>query len=162
MFDFAPEPDLHGEELYAELASAAAALVEGERDPVANMANLAALIWQFVPQLNWAGFYRLVEGELVVGADGAETGLGATAWLTVDKPLGIDIFGLRPAYRISYFDPSSSFADDAVLENTLALRWDTPLQGLSLIVDATLLTEIGEGVRDLDNARGTALLQLEL
>jgi hypothetical protein len=97
-----------------------------------------------------------------IGADGAETGLGATAWLTVDKPLGIDIFGLRPAYRISYFDPSSSFADDAVLENTLALRWDTPLQGLSLIVDATLLTEIGEGVRDLDNARGTALLQLEL
>jgi GAF domain-containing protein len=67
MFDFAPEPELDGEELYAELASAAAALVEGERDPVANMANLAALIWQFVPQLNWAGFYRLIDGELVLG-----------------------------------------------------------------------------------------------
>jgi L-methionine (R)-S-oxide reductase len=34
---------------------------------VANMANLAALIWQFVPRLNWAGFYRVVDGELVLG-----------------------------------------------------------------------------------------------
>lgn len=99
-----------------------------------------------------------------IGADGAETGLGATAWLTFDKPLGIDIFGFRPAYRISYFDPSSSFADDAVLENTVGVRWDVPAVGLplSLIVDGTILTELGEGVRDLDNARATALLQLEL
>jgi L-methionine (R)-S-oxide reductase len=67
MFDFAPEPGLVGEELYAELAVAAAALVEGERDGIANMANVAALIWQFVPRLNWAGFYRLIDGELVLG-----------------------------------------------------------------------------------------------
>ena len=97
-----------------------------------------------------------------IGADGAETGVGATAWLTVDKPFGMDILGLRPAYRISYFDPSSSFADDTLLENTLAVRWDTPMQGLSVIVDATVLTEWGEGVRDLDNARATAIVQLEL
>lgn len=31
------------------------------------MANVAALIWQFVDRLNWAGFYRMVEGELVLG-----------------------------------------------------------------------------------------------
>jgi GAF domain-containing protein len=31
------------------------------------MANLAALIWQFLPDLNWAGFYRVVAGELVLG-----------------------------------------------------------------------------------------------
>jgi GAF domain-containing protein len=31
------------------------------------MANVAALIWQFVPQLNWAGFYRVTDFELVVG-----------------------------------------------------------------------------------------------
>lgn len=97
-----------------------------------------------------------------IGADGAETGVGATAWITVDKPFGMDILGLRPAYRISYFDPSSSFADDTLLENTLAIRWDTPMQGLSVIVDATVLTEWGEGVRDLDNARATAIVQLEL
>jgi hypothetical protein len=106
-------------------------------------------------------FNSLVPG---IGAEGAETGLGATAWLTVDKPFGVDLFGLRPAYRFSYFDPSSSFADDQLLENTLAVRWDVPVEGmpLSLIVDGTVLTEFGEGVRDLDNARATAILQLEL
>ena len=31
------------------------------------MANVAALLWQFVPRLNWAGFYRMVDGELVLG-----------------------------------------------------------------------------------------------
>lgn len=67
MFDFAPEPGASGPDLYDSLTKAAAALVEGERDGVANMANLAALIWQFVPELNWAGFYRMVGDELVLG-----------------------------------------------------------------------------------------------
>ncbi|MBX9645414.1 MAG: GAF domain-containing protein [Novosphingobium sp.] len=67
MYQFAPVPGQPKAELYEELVQAAAALVAGERDQVANMANLAALIWQFVPQLNWAGFYRMVEGELVLG-----------------------------------------------------------------------------------------------
>lgn len=67
MFDFAPDPAADKTEVYAELAGAARALTEGEPDGVANMANLAALIWQFVPRLNWAGFYRVVDGELVLG-----------------------------------------------------------------------------------------------
>ncbi|HMP55735.1 MAG TPA: GAF domain-containing protein, partial [Novosphingobium sp.] len=49
------------------MAAAARALTDGERDGVANMANLAALIWQFVPRLNWAGLYRVVDGGLVLG-----------------------------------------------------------------------------------------------
>ena len=53
--------------LYAELADAAGALTDGEPDAVANMANVAALIWETLPDLNWAGFYRNVGGELVVG-----------------------------------------------------------------------------------------------
>jgi len=67
MYQFAPDPGQPKAELYEELAKAAATLVAGERDPVANMANLSALLWQFVPQLNWAGFYRMVDGELVLG-----------------------------------------------------------------------------------------------
>ena len=67
MFDFSPHPDLAKPELYSALARAANALVEGERDPVANMANMAAVIWQFVPDLNWAGFYRAFGDELVLG-----------------------------------------------------------------------------------------------
>ncbi|KQN09646.1 hypothetical protein ASE85_01445 [Sphingobium sp. Leaf26] len=53
--------------LYADLLSAADALTASEPDPVANMANVAALLWQFLPDLNWAGFYRMVDDELVLG-----------------------------------------------------------------------------------------------
>jgi L-methionine (R)-S-oxide reductase len=53
--------------LYADVASALEGLVAGEEDVVANMANAAALIWESLPDLNWAGFYRNIGGELVVG-----------------------------------------------------------------------------------------------
>lgn len=53
--------------LYAELTEAADALTAGEPDTIANMANLAALLWEALPDLNWAGFYRNVGGELVLG-----------------------------------------------------------------------------------------------
>ena len=67
MYDFTPAPGASKAVIYDDLASAARALVAGEPDGIANMANLAALIWQFVPDLNWAGFYRVVDGELVLG-----------------------------------------------------------------------------------------------
>ena len=54
-------------ELYRDLHAALEALTAGEPDAVANMANAAALIWQYLPDLNWAGFYRLVGEELVLG-----------------------------------------------------------------------------------------------
>ncbi|MCA1749377.1 MAG: GAF domain-containing protein [Parasphingopyxis sp.] len=53
--------------LYADLVRALDALTEGEPDAVANMANAAALLWEYLPDINWAGFYRLVDGELVLG-----------------------------------------------------------------------------------------------
>lgn len=67
MYHFTPGPAQTKPELYRELAAAAQALIADEPDPVANMANLAALIWQFVPSLNWAGFYRVIDGGLVLG-----------------------------------------------------------------------------------------------
>lgn len=67
MFDFTLDPSLDKPMLYSALARAAQTLVEGERDPVANMANMAAAVWQFVPDLNWAGFYRAIGDELVLG-----------------------------------------------------------------------------------------------
>ena len=67
MYQFAPPTDQPKPELYRDLVEAARAIIAGEPDPVANMANLAALVWQFLPELNWAGFYRMVEGELVLG-----------------------------------------------------------------------------------------------
>jgi GAF domain-containing protein len=54
-------------DLYRELAAQISALVQDETDPVANMANAASLIFHSVPRLNWAGFYLLKGGELVLG-----------------------------------------------------------------------------------------------
>jgi len=54
-------------ELYGDLLKAIDAITADEPDGVANMANAAALLWQYLPDLNWAGFYRMVGGELVLG-----------------------------------------------------------------------------------------------
>jgi L-methionine (R)-S-oxide reductase len=54
-------------ETFAELEAQARALLEGERDPTANAANLAALLYHTLPHLNWAGFYWLRGRELVLG-----------------------------------------------------------------------------------------------
>jgi GAF domain-containing protein len=53
--------------LYRELAAQISALIQDETDSVANMANAASLIFHSVPRLNWAGFYLLKGGELVLG-----------------------------------------------------------------------------------------------
>jgi GAF domain-containing protein len=53
--------------LYADLLSAIDAITNDEPDAIANMANVAALIWEAVPDLNWAGFYRLTGDILILG-----------------------------------------------------------------------------------------------
>jgi len=54
-------------EIHEELLRQARGLLDGERDPIANAANIAALIWHTLPDLNWAGFYFMKRGELVLG-----------------------------------------------------------------------------------------------
>ncbi|WP_183984056.1 GAF domain-containing protein [Sphingomonas jinjuensis] len=54
-------------DLYHDLHAALDALTGDEPDAIANMANAAALIWQYLPDLNWAGFYRTIGDELVLG-----------------------------------------------------------------------------------------------
>jgi len=54
-------------EFYRELAAQLEALLAGERDPIANAANTAALLFQMLPRLNWSGFYFMRGGELVLG-----------------------------------------------------------------------------------------------
>src|SRR5690349_11385932 len=63
----AERPTGTSEEIYAELARQARGLFEGERDAIANAANLASLIYGVLADLNWAGFYFLKGGELVLG-----------------------------------------------------------------------------------------------
>ncbi|SFO89183.1 GAF domain-containing protein [Qipengyuania nanhaisediminis] len=90
MFDFRPDPDCPKPEAYRQLCEAADALTSGEPDAVANMANSAALLWEFLPELNWAGFYRLVEGELVLGPF-----VGRPACIRI--PLGSGVCGVAAA-----------------------------------------------------------------
>lgn len=54
-------------EQYAQLAEQARGLLHGERDRVANAANLSALLFNALPEINWAGFYFFDGTELVVG-----------------------------------------------------------------------------------------------
>ena len=67
MFSSADLSKLPKPEMYRELAGQISALVQDETDPVANMANTAALIFHSVPRLNWVGFYLLKGGDLVLG-----------------------------------------------------------------------------------------------
>jgi len=52
---------------YAALARSLTALLSGERDWIANLANTSALLFAELPDVNWVGFYRLKDGELVLG-----------------------------------------------------------------------------------------------
>lgn len=67
MRNFASNKILSAGSLFDDLRLAAVSLVQDESDVIANMANISALIWQYVPDLNWAGFYRVINDELVLG-----------------------------------------------------------------------------------------------
>src|SRR5580658_10489683 len=59
--------DLAKPEAYRELLAQLTALFAGERNGLANAANMSALLYEALPQLNWVGFYFLQGGELVLG-----------------------------------------------------------------------------------------------
>ncbi|WP_066093633.1 GAF domain-containing protein [Xanthomonas massiliensis] len=80
---FASSPLAGGKpEQYAQLADQARALVHGERDRIANAANLSALVYHALPDLNWVGFYFFDGHELVVGPF---QGLPACVRIPLDK-----------------------------------------------------------------------------
>lgn len=94
MYDFTADPAHAKPEFYRQLVLAADALTSGEPDGVANMANLAALLWQLVPDLNWAGFYRVIGAELVLGPF-----CGKPACIRI--PLGQGVCGAAAATAVS-------------------------------------------------------------
>ncbi|WP_166211628.1 GAF domain-containing protein [Cognatiluteimonas telluris] len=69
-------------EQYAQLLAQARGLLHGERDRIANAANLSALVYHALPQLNWVGFYFFDGTELVVGPF---QGLPACVRIPLDK-----------------------------------------------------------------------------
>tara|TARA_R110001592_G_scaffold1212_8_gene7179 strand:+ start:3115 stop:3657 length:543 start_codon:yes stop_codon:yes gene_type:complete len=54
-------------EFYQELLTQTKALISDEIDPIANMANISALLFDALEQVNWLGFYRIIENQLVLG-----------------------------------------------------------------------------------------------
>lgn len=92
MFEFTPNAHAGKAALYADLLDAADALTRDEADGIANMANVAAILWQCLPDLNWAGFYRQVGGELVLGPF-----QGKPACIRI--PLGRGVCGVAAATR---------------------------------------------------------------
>jgi L-methionine (R)-S-oxide reductase len=98
MYDFKPAAAADPAELYRELLGATDALTDGEPDAVANMANVAALLWEFLPDLNWAGFYRVAPtkdgagSELVLGPF-----VGRPACIRI--PFGVGVCGTAAQSR---------------------------------------------------------------
>lgn len=98
MHDFKPAAGAAKPQLYADLLAAAEGLTAGEADSVANMANVAALLWEFLPDVNWTGFYRAVDGTLVLGPFA-----GRPACIRI--PFGQGVCGTAAATRESQLVP---------------------------------------------------------
>jgi L-methionine (R)-S-oxide reductase len=99
MFDSHIERDQPKPALYAQLASSLSGLIAGESDWIANLANASALLYDALPDLNWAGFYLFKEGELVVGPF-----QGKPACVRI--PLGKGVCGTAAARRETIVVPN--------------------------------------------------------
>jgi GAF domain-containing protein len=92
---FTPQPLAADKtEAYRDLAQQLAALIGDETDAIANAANTSALLFDLLPDLNWAGFYLLKDGELVLGPF-----QGKPACIRI--PLGRGVCGTAAATRVS-------------------------------------------------------------
>ena len=67
MFEASIDRDLPKPALYRDLAKSLGSLLEGETDPIANLANASGLLFEALPRINWCGFYLLRASELVLG-----------------------------------------------------------------------------------------------
>ena len=156
MYHFTPDPNQSKPDLYRELAASAAALVGGERDPVANMANVAALIWQFVPRLNWAGFYRVVGGELVLGPF-----QGAPACIRI--PLGQGVCGTAVASGETQLVPDvHAFPGHIACDAASASELVVPVRRGSVVVAVIDLDSPDLARFDAADARGIELLAVAI
>src|SRR5260370_30413334 len=66
--------------VYDELAGQLAGLIAGEADLIANPANMAALLYHRLPEINWAGFYLARKSDLVIGPFQGKPACVRIAW----------------------------------------------------------------------------------
>ena len=98
MYDFSPTDGIAKSEFYRQLIAAADALTADETDTVANMANVAALLWEFLDDVNWTGFYRAIDAGLVLGPF-----VGRPACIRI--PFGTGVCGAAAAERATQLVP---------------------------------------------------------
>ena len=124
-------------EQYAQLVAQARALTHGEPDRIANAANLAALVYHALPDLNWVGFYFYDGTELVVGPF---QGQPACVRIALDKGVCGAAASTRKTQRVADVDAfPGHIACDAASRSELVVP---------LVRDDRLI-----GVFDLDSPR---------
>ena len=133
--------------LYRDLLSAIDGVTAGEPDGVANMANAASLVWQYLPDLNWAGFYRMVGGELVLGPFQGKAaciriplgrGVCGTAAATGETQVVADVHAF-PGHIACDADSASELVVPIVRDGVVlgVLDLDSPVTGRFDAVDAS-------------------------
>ncbi|MFA5968196.1 MAG: GAF domain-containing protein [Sphingomonas sp.] len=133
--------------LYRDLLSAIDGVTAGEPDGVANMANAASLVWQYLPDLNWAGFYRMVAGELVLGPFQGKAaciriplgrGVCGTAAATGETQVVADVHAF-PGHIACDADSASELVVPIVRDGVVlgVLDLDSPVTGRFDAVDAS-------------------------
>jgi len=137
MFDLKPITAADKSALYAQLEQQLRALLVGERDFIANAANTAALLYHGLPDVNWVGFYRLLENELVLGPF-----QGKPACVRI--PLGKGVCGMAAVRRQTVLVPNvhefpGHIACDSVSNSEIVVP---------LVKDGQLI-----GVLDLDSPK---------
>ena len=123
--------------MYAEMLRMARSLMDGERHPLANAANLSALLYQEMGDVNWAGFYFLHEGALLLGPF-----QGKPACLRI--PVGHGVCGSSVKERRTILVPDvHAFPGHIACDEASRSELVCPIHTLGRII----------GVIDLDSAR---------
>lgn len=149
-------------DLYRDLLGAVDAITAGEPDAVANMANVASLLWQFLPDLNWAGFYRNVSGELVLGPFQGKAaclripfgrGVCGAAAATRETQLVDDVHAF-PGHIACDADSRSELVVPVIAADRVigVIDLDSPLPGRFDAEDAAGIEKIAELLTDRVNA----------
>jgi len=138
--------------LYRELAQWLESLVAGEPDPIANMANAAALIWESLPDLNWAGFYRNLSGELVLGPF-----QGRPACIRI--PFGKGVCGTAAATRrVQRVEDVNAFPGHIACDSASASELVVPIVRDGELIAVLDLDSPSKGRFDAEDAAGCVAL----
>jgi GAF domain-containing protein len=139
-------------ELYNDLLSALDALTADEPDPIANLANAAALLFEYLPDLNWAGFYRLIDGELVLGPF-----QGRTACIRI--AMGKGVCGTAAATRETQLVADvNAFAGHIACDSASASELVVPIVEQGRLVGVLDLDSPHAGRFDAGDAAGCEML----